>query len=60
VTVNLGDSAVKGVQALSKNEKITNDTKRFSRRNETIRPLMKMFIDENGKDIGEELTCENA
>jgi len=22
-------------------------------------PLMKMFVDENGKDIGEELTCED-
>jgi hypothetical protein len=22
-------------------------------------PLMKMLVDENGKDIGEELTCED-
>jgi hypothetical protein len=45
---------------LPKNEKIANDMKRFSIGNEIIRPLMKMFKDENGKEVSEELTCEDG
>jgi len=59
VTENQGDSAVKGVQTLSKTRRLLTIRKVSPEEARPSGPLMKMLVDENGKDIGEELTCKD-